>query len=295
MPRDDDDDRPRKRRPRDDDDDDRPRKRRERDDEDDDRRPSSARRRARRDEDDDDRPRKKKKARPVAREMNPLALVGMIVGILALVVAIFMPCFASWSLIISGLGIVLSFVALAMAQKSDGRYGPGMPITGVSLSGLAVLAAVGWLVLGKKVEKEGERIGKEIEAQVAKEEAEQKRRMEKAAGEVKAAGEGTAIQVTAAQFYRAYDEDDEQADRVYKDKIIELTGTVDEVDTDDENGPTYTVYLRGGRRDSVVNCEFLKSPDVRARLGQLKKGDTVRIRGKCPGGDSGLEGCVLVE
>src|SRR4051794_26586308 len=72
MPRtsDDDDDRPRRRRPRDDDDDDRPRKRRPRADEDlEDDRPRASRRAY--DEDDDNSARRRRrKSRPVKKELN---------------------------------------------------------------------------------------------------------------------------------------------------------------------------------------------------------------------------------
>jgi hypothetical protein len=309
MPRYEDDDRPRKRRPRDDeDDDDRPRKRRVRDDDADDERPSSARRRARdRDEDDyDDRPRKKKKAKPRAKEMSPLGLVGMIVGILALVVATFMPCFASWSLIISGLGIVLSFIALAMAQKSDGRYGMGMPITGLSLSGLAVVIAVLWLVVGKKIEKEADRMGKEWEAQ---EEAEfnkltpkQKEEILKIGKEREAArdaamarvrGAMTPPRLSAVEFAAAYDRDPNRANSLYGDKVIELTGIVDEVDL--ETSPSsFIVYLKT-QDDEAVSCHFLWNDTNRARLQQLRPGTPVVIRGLAENDVASLDVCMLVE
>src|SRR3954447_18408276 len=137
MPRydDDDDDRPRRRRPRD-------------DDEDDDDRPRSRRRAF--EDDDYDRPRRKKKARPRAKEMSTLGAIGLGVGALALLVSL-MPCFASQSLIPAGIGMVIGFIALVLAQKSDGRQSYGMPIAAMSVSFVAVLIGVGWLFLGKQI------------------------------------------------------------------------------------------------------------------------------------------------
>jgi hypothetical protein len=294
MPRDydDEDDRPRKRRrPVDDEDDDAPRsRRRPRDDEDEDR---PRKRRRVDDDEDEDRPRrkKKKKAKARAKEMSVVGIIGLVVGVVALLTS-FMPCFASLALIPAGIGIVIGFIALILAHKSDGRQGIGMPIAGLSVSAVAVLIAIGWLVLGKQIEKKFEKEGKEFEAQMAKEEAARKKESANAAKEVQAAAAGGAIKVSAHQFYKAFEDDSDQGDRQYKNKIIELTGTVDEVSF---TGETYTVLLKAGGQDDKVDCQFAKDPAVRERLAQLKPGQQVTIRGKCLGGDASLEACVVVE
>ena len=38
------------------------------------------------------------------------------------------------------------------------------------------------------------------------------------------------MRVSANQFYRAYDDDEDRADRIYKNKVIDVTGTIHEVD-----------------------------------------------------------------
>ena len=157
-----------------------------------------------------------------------------------------------------------------------------------------VLFGLSWIYIIKHWENKIDKGFKEAEAEMAREQAERKKELAKAAGEVQAAAAGGAIQVTAAQFARAYEDSYDQADRQYKNKVLEITGTVQEVDFNRGQGDTYTILLKGGP-DETVDCEFAKNPDVRARLAQLKPGDTVTIRGKCLGGGPTIEACVLVQ
>src|SRR5262249_46801038 len=198
------------RRDDDDDDDDRPRRRRPRynDDDDDDDRPRS-RRSSSRDQDEDDyadapRPRNQRKSKP--KQTDAVGATALAIAMGALVVAVVMPCLASFSLVPAGIGIVVGFIGLVIAQKSDGQQGTGLPITALSISAAAILIAVGWLFLGKKVEKKIEQIGAEAEAQAAKEEAKRKKDVATAAREVKAAGPDGVIQITAEQLARAYEQ-----------------------------------------------------------------------------------------
>jgi hypothetical protein len=295
----DDDDPPprRKRRLDEDDDDNRSYSKRRRVDDDDDDRPSS-RRRFRDDEDDDyeERPRQKKikpkkKKRP--KEMSVVGMVALAIGAIALLLS-FIPCFASISLVPAGIGIITGFVGLVISQKSDGRQGPGLPIAGMGVSAVAVLVGIGWLVLGKQIEKQWDREMKEVEAEIAKEEAQRKDELAKAATEVKNAQPGAVIRVTAAQFYNAYDDED-RADGWYKNKVLEVTGAFDEVDFRG-SGETYIVHLKGGAdEDETVECHFAKDQAVRARLAALRPGQQVIIRGKCLGGGPIIEACILVQ
>jgi hypothetical protein len=284
MSRDDDedDDRPRKRRPRDEDDD-RPRsRRRPRDDEDEDR----PRRRPRDEDDYDDRPRKrKKKKKPQQSVLGAVALTTGLVGL-----ALSFSCGAI-GLVPAVIGLGLGVIALVIAQKSGGRQSPVLPLAGSAVSLVATVVSVIFLMSFIRTVKEVRKDIKEGMEQAVKEEAERKKERAKAAGEVQAAGAGGAVQVPAGQFAKAYEDDEDRADALYKNKVIEVTGTIDEVDLD---GDTYAVVLKAGR-GRTADCSFAKSPEVRARLAQLKPGDMVRIRGKCLGGTPSLEACVLVE
>jgi tRNA_anti-like len=277
--------------PRYDDDDDRPRRRRPRDDDEDDDRPSSRRKIRRRDEDDfEDRPRRK---RPKTPELNVAGAVAVGIGALALVLTI-TPCLSVWFGIVPAIvGLLVGLVGLYTSQQSGGRQKPMLPIAGMSISAVAVLIAVSLLVFFKGLEKAGEKMAAEWQAEAAKAEAEHKAAMAKAATDVKAAGEGQVIRLTAVQFYQAFDNDEDRAERLYRNKVIEVTGTIQEVDF---TGATYTVYLKGGPEDfETVDCQFAIDPAVRERLAQLRPGQTVTIRGKCLNGFSDLEACILVQ
>lgn len=200
------------------------------------------------------------------------------------------PCFASIGLYPGIAGVLVGFIGLLIAFKSDGRIGSGMSIGGMSVSTAAIIIAVGWLVIGKKVEKEIERRGKQ---EVAKAEAKRKAQWEQAAKDVQAADPNTIVRVTAAQFFAAYEQDEEQADRFYKNRVIEITGIVQRVDF---SGDVFTVMLRGGPdQNDTVDCEFAADPAIREQLTRLVPGATVTIRGKCLGDVASIEACVLVK
>ena len=299
---DDEDDRPKakSRRPADDndDDDDRPKTktRRALDDEDDDRPSKRARRDYDEDEDDDDdEPRRKKKKRPVKKQLNVVGMISLVIGIGCFIIA-FTPCVpAAFALYPAIVGVIVGVVGMIIAHQSNGRQGMGLPISGSSLNVVVVLIAVAWMVFMKQVDKEFEKVGKEWEAEMAKEEARRKDELAKADTEVKNAQPGNIIRVSATQFYRAYDNDDEAADRVYMNKVIEVTGTVQSVDLDPEGeSDTYLVLLKAGREEfETVDCEFIKNPAIRAQLAALRPGTQVTIRGKCLGGNSTIEACIL--
>jgi hypothetical protein len=158
--------------------------------------------------------------------------------------------------------------------------------------GVVVAGVVGGgLYLLHRAEKKRDAFVARIEADIAKEEARHKQELAQAAQDVKAAEAGGGLRVSAVQFAKAYQGDEDRADQWYKNKVLDVTGAVDELDF---TGETYTVHLKAGPEDTV-NCEFAKDPNVRARLAGLRPGDTVTIRGKCLGGGASIEACVLVE
>jgi tRNA_anti-like len=273
----------------DDDDDDRPlrRSRRLDEEEDDDGRPQ-ARRPARRhyEEDDyDDRPRKKKRKKKRV-EQSSMGMVALVIGICSVVLA-FVPCIGVVAIVTGLAGLIIGFIAMLSAHKSDGRISGGLPIAGLSVSALSVILAAGWLIFFKKVGNEY----KQIEAEVKKEQEERKATMATAAKDVQAAT--NPIQVTAVQLATAYDNNFEQTDAYYKDKVLDVTGTVEEAIVDEEDDDTYTLRLRGGRQWASIVCEFAKDAGVRAQLKQLRPGAQVTIRGKCTAGGT-LIACVLL-
>jgi tRNA_anti-like len=290
MPRDyDDDDRPRSRRYRDEDPDDRPRSRRpSRDDSEDDDRPR--RKRPRQFEDDyDDRPRRRK--RPKQKQQSILGMVALIIGIASVFIA-FVPCLGILAILPGLAGLIIGFIGLLIAHKSDGRQGSGLPIAGTAVCAFAVIVAACWLIFIKNWSNEVKKDIAAAEAEMAREEEQRKAEVAKAASEVKAAQPESVIRVGAPQFYWAFENDDERTTKFYRNKIIEVTGVIQAVSL---RGEVYTVSLQGGGAEGgTVDCHFLKDPEIRAQLNQLTVGRTVTIRGKCIGGFSDLEGCMLV-
>jgi hypothetical protein len=278
MPRNyDDDDRPRKRpRPRDDDDDDRPRTRR---------RP--------RDDDDDnyDRPRKKRRSKLRAPQTNVLGLISLVVGICAVLFS-FIPCIGLYAFIPGALGLILGAIGLVLCHTSEGRYERKMPIIGLSINTVAILFGLSWIFVinhwTKKLGKDFE----QVQAEAAREEAARKKELASAAKEVKAAEAGSVMRLTAEQFFKAYVDNPDQAERSYTNKVLELTGVIKGVHIE---AGAYGVVLKGGADEgALVECAFADDAGVRAVLSRLTPGQRVTIRGKCLG-DGSLEGCVLVE
>jgi hypothetical protein len=151
----------------------------------------------------------------------------------------------------------------------------------------------GGVFLFLRAERKRDRVVAQVEADFAREEARHKAELARADDDVRAAANGGAIPLAAVQFAGAYDNDPDQADRLYKNKVLEISGTIDEVQVD-EQADTYTVVLQGGLNDSV-ECEFAKTPENRARLMKLLAGANVTIRGKCLGDTATIEACVVVE
>jgi membrane protein implicated in regulation of membrane protease activity len=275
------------------DDDDRPRPRRRpnRDDDvDDDDRPQVHRRSSLDDEEDyDDRPRRRSVSRSKSKtnQVSNLGILSLSTGILALVLSF--TCIGGFAVVPGLIGLVIGIIGFVVAQQSRGRQSPILPIGGSVVSLAAMIVAVVAIISFARTVKNIEKDIREGAAKWEKEEAERKVELAKASTEVKNAV--APIRLTAIQFARAYDDDEERADAVYKNKILEISGTVEEVDFvggDD----TYTVILKAGP-DDTVHCEFAKDPAMRARLAQLKPGDMVVIRGKCLGGSSTIEACVF--
>ena len=60
----------------------------------------------------------------------------------------------SRALIPAGIAIVIGFIALCWPAPATAGRGIAMPIAGLSVSAVAVLIAIGWLVLGKQTREE---------------------------------------------------------------------------------------------------------------------------------------------
>jgi hypothetical protein len=292
MDDDDDDNRP-ARKSRRSNDDDRPSSKRHRvEDDDDDDRPMARRRRDREndEEDYDDRPRRKK-SKKKAKQLSVLGIISLLTGGFALMLSF--TCIGGLAVIPALIGIGLGVMGLIASRQSRGRQEPVLPISGMVVSTAATVVSVIAIVSFFQTVDDVRQVFKEAQEEQAK----RKEELAKAATEVKAAQAGTVMRVTAVQFYNAY-EDDERADGLYKNKILEVTGTFHEVDFRgfDEFGGVFIVHLKAGPDQfDTVGCHFAKDANVRAQLARLVPGQQVIIRGKCLGGGPVIEACILFQ
>lgn len=91
-----------------------------------------------------------------------------------------------------------------------------------------------------------------------------------------------AIQVSAKDLLKAYDENELNADKQYKDKLLEVTGFVDDIGTDVLDD----VYVTLGDGEefsfATIQCYFKDKEEI-DKVASLKSGDEITIIGKCDG------------
>jgi len=101
------------------------------------------------------------------------------------------------------------------------------------------------------------------------------------------------VVVTAADLSAAFEANEVKANKDYKDKLAEITGTVDSVG--EMLGQTFVV-LSSGKDFSIVNvqCFFDDKAEI-DKIAELNKGDTVTIMGNIDGMSMnvGVNGCIL--
>ena len=87
----------------------------------------------------------------------------------------------------------------------------------------------------------------------------------------------------------AFDENEEEANTLYLDKIIELKGKVREIA---EDGSVKSLILETGNPITGVLCEF----QDQEMIANIKAGDAVSVRGICSGKltDVVLVRCILI-
>ena len=100
----------------------------------------------------------------------------------------------------------------------------------------------------------------------------------------------TEIRIAAGELLGAFESDEQKANELYLDKIIEVSGRIDSI-IEDESYVTLTLKNKGDL--SGVLCSFDKSS---ISLRDFTTGSTVSIKGQCTGYllDVVLVRCVLV-
>ena len=104
-----------------------------------------------------------------------------------------------------------------------------------------------------------------------------------------------AIQVTATQLISDYQANEVSADAKYKDKTVQVTGTIQNIGKDILDNPY--VALSGNSSDLItsVQCMFDKSDE--GQLATLSKDKKITLQGKVSGklGNVLINGCSIVQ
>ena len=104
-----------------------------------------------------------------------------------------------------------------------------------------------------------------------------------------------AIKVTAVQMSADYKENEVAADAKYKNKTVEISGSVDTIGKDILDTP-YIAFQTASQYDILdrVQCMFSKSDE--AELAAVTKGQKITLRGEVSGklGNIIVKGCEIV-
>jgi len=192
-----------------------------RDDDFDDDRPS--RRRPREEFDND--PGYSSRPMPRAKGVNVMGVIALILGIVGLIISL-IPCFGIIGIPLTAIGLLLGLIGIFTSGTTTGR---GLPIAGTSVSLIGLLIGIAWIAMaGMWVKQVGDQV-KEIQVESEKQ---VQIAIENQAKLEKEMREGKAVVVLANKLDEEYDANLIGADTKYKGKVLELTGKVKRVDRD---------------------------------------------------------------
>lgn len=83
--------------------------------------------------------------------------------------------------------------------------------------------------------------------------------------------------ITATDLLKEFEKDESAASAKYVNKIIEVSGTIESLNTGEDN--TLSIILKTDSDFSTVICTFLQSQDRE----ELKPGDEITVKGECSG------------
>jgi len=106
--------------------------------------------------------------------------------------------------------------------------------------------------------------------------------LQKAMSEKRAEREGPVVSISANDLYRAYESNEAQADKLYQEKIVIVSGTVGTISAPEQGMGRPAIVLVDEKNKPIVNC-FGFSADARDVIAKLKSGDKVTVKGKCMG------------
>lgn len=111
--------------------------------------------------------------------------------------------------------------------------------------------------------------------------------------------ESSAIQISSIDLWKAYADNEVNADNLYKDKLLSVTGTISDIGKDVvTKNPCVT--LKAGDQLGIysVQCFFPDADEKSSTLAALKDGQKITIYGTCDGTpleNVQLSNCYLTE
>ena len=99
------------------------------------------------------------------------------------------------------------------------------------------------------------------------------------------------IKITSAELISSFQKDEEMASSIFVEKTIEVKGVVKDITFFNDR---YTVLLQGGDSYSCIMCDMQN--DQTSILNEIKKGDTIVLKGICKGFlmDAILLNCIII-
>lgn len=83
--------------------------------------------------------------------------------------------------------------------------------------------------------------------------------------------------ITATDLLKEFENDESAASAKYINKIIEVSGTIESLNTGEDN--TLSIILKTDSDFSTVICTFLQAQDRE----EFKPGDEITVKGECSG------------
>ncbi len=88
----------------------------------------------------------------------------------------------------------------------------------------------------------------------------------------------TQHQVTAVNLYNEFDSDEEKANNLYLNQVLEVTGVIESVQASEDSNPVITLQTEGF---GVVNATLASLEEMEGI--ELNEGQSVTIKGECIG------------
>lgn len=101
------------------------------------------------------------------------------------------------------------------------------------------------------------------------------------------------VNITANQLFVEYEQNEDEANERFLDKVIIIEGKIDELDISKEDDPT--IIIKNAEDFFGVSCSFGK--EMEQLLANKKIGDFIKVKGICKGylSDVVLIDCIIIE